>query len=159
MEVLAHINKRVRSMPTLRLPCNELAAVVTQGDVMRTNFACMYLGMGVERLTPAEQKALVPVLLKGFARLTTHVADKVCHGLVPVPRAVLSLGRVSSRRCGVSWGCVLHARGLHVHWGCASAPRVRWVDHGAGDHDAAPLSERRPGRRRPSCVGVVPICC
>lgn len=77
MEVLQHINKRVKSMPALRLPCDELAAVVAQGDVMRTNFALMYLGMGVKRLTPPEQKALVPVLLKGFAARPAGVADKV----------------------------------------------------------------------------------
>ncbi|CAH1774881.1 unnamed protein product [Owenia fusiformis] len=64
MELLTHINKRVKSRPKIQLPVDDLLKQYMSPDATAfiTNFTILYVKMGVSRLPPEQQGALVPTL-------------------------------------------------------------------------------------------------
>ncbi|XP_061192483.1 proteasome adapter and scaffold protein ECM29-like [Saccostrea echinata] len=66
MELLVHVNKRLKSRPKVLLPVEQLINQYTdpQATSIITNFSIIYIRMGYPRLTPEKQAELVPLLLK-----------------------------------------------------------------------------------------------
>jgi proteasome component ECM29 len=104
VQIFSHINKRIKALPSVTLPCQEILNVVigsvlapgrkeqAMGDVeeeeddeeedderrrarkhlppsnpVKTNFGMVYLTMGVPRMSPTEQAALLPSLIDGIS--------------------------------------------------------------------------------------------
>ncbi|CAI5535091.1 unnamed protein product [Closterium sp. Naga37s-1] len=98
MEMLAHINKRVRGASAIHLPLSDLLALYCSATAttpapspsststtttsapllpaphpLTASFALVYTDMAFQRATPEEQAAAVPVLLRGIAsRAAAH---------------------------------------------------------------------------------------
>lgn len=70
MSILSHLNKRIRGDPAVRLPLGTLSrqfcSPATNGFV--SNFALVYLEMGLARAPAADRASLVPALLAGVAQ-------------------------------------------------------------------------------------------
>eukprot|EP00897_Mesotaenium_endlicherianum_P005671 jgi/Mesen1/5131/ME000255S04109 len=103
MEMLAHINKRVREQPHIALPLRDLLALYTskqeqpqlpaqgqqqqgqqqQQPPMVRNFALVYAEMAFERAPTDDQLAVLPQLLEGVAERSQPHADILlrCAGL------------------------------------------------------------------------------
>lgn len=86
MELLVHVNRRLKSRPLVRLPFDALLAQYQ--DPMATsfviNFTIIYLKLGFPRLTIEEQVALVPgVLMSMEGKPETH-QDGLMMLLVPL---------------------------------------------------------------------------
>lgn len=64
MEVLTHLNKRLKSRPLVQLP---VEALITQYQTTSSsflhNFSIIYITMGFPRLPSEEQAALAPIVL------------------------------------------------------------------------------------------------
>ncbi|XP_067931568.1 proteasome adapter and scaffold protein ECM29-like [Watersipora subatra] len=65
MEVLQHINKRLKSRPLITLPVTQLFEQYIDGGnpIMVTNFSLVYIKMGYPRLAPTEQVHIIPKIL------------------------------------------------------------------------------------------------
>jgi len=77
MEVLQHLNKRLKAQPSVQLPCEALRGMLVGSNIMQVNFALMYLTMGLPRLPAAQRGAFVPKLLTGVSGLAPATARKV----------------------------------------------------------------------------------
>ena len=67
MELLQHVNSRVKSMPEAQLPVKDLVTELCSPTVenkMFSNFAIIYIEMGFGRLPKDGAMPLVPMLLK-----------------------------------------------------------------------------------------------
>ncbi|XP_062591295.1 proteasome adapter and scaffold protein ECM29-like [Saccostrea cucullata] len=66
MELLVHVNKRLKSRPKVLLPVEQLINQYRdpQATSIITNFSIIYIRMGYPRLAPDKQAELVPLLLK-----------------------------------------------------------------------------------------------
>ena len=102
VQIFSHINKRIKALPSVTLPCQEILNVVIGSILARgskaqamgeeedddeeeederqrarkhlpppnpvkTNFGMVYLTMGVPRMSPTEQAALLPSLIDGIS--------------------------------------------------------------------------------------------
>ena len=70
MEMLSHINKRVRSTPQLSLPLSDLLALYhspAPSSPLMLSFALVYVEMAFHRVAVEQQSATVPSLLRGLA--------------------------------------------------------------------------------------------
>lgn len=65
MELLVHVNKRLKSRPQVQLPVEALVAEYSRASCSSfvLNFALVYLRMGFPRLPPARQAELLPRLM------------------------------------------------------------------------------------------------
>ncbi|GFR47108.1 hypothetical protein Agub_g8793, partial [Astrephomene gubernaculifera] len=77
LEILAHVNKRIKGQPSLQLPLRELVSMYTaeapQGTTaasygMVRNFSLVYAEMAAERAPGAERMAVLSSLLTGISR-------------------------------------------------------------------------------------------
>ncbi|CAI7781424.1 unnamed protein product [Closterium sp. NIES-53] len=111
MEMLAHINKRVRGASAIHLPLSDLLALYCSATAtppapspsststtttpapllpaphpLTASFALVYTDMAFQRATPEEQAAAVPVLLRGIASRAAAHQDMLLrcalHGLL-----------------------------------------------------------------------------
>ncbi|XP_056020008.1 proteasome adapter and scaffold protein ECM29-like [Ostrea edulis] len=66
MELLVHVNKRLKSRPKVLLPVEQLIQQYRDPEATSiiTNFSIIYIRMGYPRLAPDKQAELVPLLLK-----------------------------------------------------------------------------------------------
>lgn len=64
MEVLTHINKRLKSRPLIQLPVEALLQQYqTTDSTFLHNFSIIYVTMGFPRLSQDEQTKLAPLVL------------------------------------------------------------------------------------------------
>lgn len=64
MEVLTHVNKRLKSRPLVQLPVEQLLVQYNTTDSsFLHNFSIIYITMGFPRLSVEKQTELTPILL------------------------------------------------------------------------------------------------
>uniref|UniRef100_A0A383W1Y8 Proteasome component Ecm29 N-terminal domain-containing protein n=1 Tax=Tetradesmus obliquus TaxID=3088 RepID=A0A383W1Y8_TETOB len=68
LELLSHINKRVRALPGCSLPLLPLLQLAVGASPMVASFGLVYVEMGQPRASPEEQLQAVPLLLSGISR-------------------------------------------------------------------------------------------
>lgn len=70
MEMLSHINKRVKDQASIKLPLKELLALYQSPDLvsMVKNFALVYIEMAIDRAPWDEQKDVLDALLSTLAK-------------------------------------------------------------------------------------------
>lgn len=77
MEVLTHLNKRLKSRPLVQLP---VEALITQYQTTNSsflhNFSIIYITMGYPRLPSDEQAALAPIMLNCLEGKPENQQDK-----------------------------------------------------------------------------------
>ncbi|CAM6029521.1 unnamed protein product [Sphagnum balticum] len=79
MEILTHINKRVKDQVSIKLPLIDLLKLYQSPDAvpMVRNFAIVYIEMAFERSTVEEKSELVPSLMLGISTLPAQHQDMV----------------------------------------------------------------------------------
>lgn len=77
MEVLTHVNKRLKSRPLVQLPVEQLLVQYNTTDsTFLHNFSIIYITMGFPRLSVEKQTELSPVLLNCLEGKTEAHQDK-----------------------------------------------------------------------------------
>lgn len=77
MEVLTHVNKRLKSRPAVQLPVDALLTQYqTTTSAFLHNFSIIYLTMGFPRLSIEKQTELVPSLLNCLEGKPENHQDK-----------------------------------------------------------------------------------
>uniref|UniRef100_A0A182NSY2 TOG domain-containing protein n=1 Tax=Anopheles dirus TaxID=7168 RepID=A0A182NSY2_9DIPT len=85
MEILTHINKRLKSRNQIQIPLAPLLAQYQQADsLFLTNFAIIYITMGFPRLTVEEQTELAPALLNCLEGKSETHKDKILMLVLPL---------------------------------------------------------------------------
>ncbi|KAH6555580.1 hypothetical protein KP509_1Z243200 [Ceratopteris richardii] len=76
MEMLSHINKRVKDQPSIKLPLLDLLALYQNenSDVVVRSFALIYLEMSYDR-HPKDDLDLAPELLRGLSKVSVQQQD------------------------------------------------------------------------------------
>ena len=75
MEILSHVNKRLKAQPSMRLPLDDLTSLYLnlERPPMVRNFALVYVEQAFERAPPEDRAAQIVRLLHGIhARSTQH---------------------------------------------------------------------------------------
>ena len=78
--ILAHVNKRCKAQPALRLPVLELARLYGEGerhDSSCRNLCVLYADMGFGRLAPEAKAAAIPVLVHSVTAAGMEIAPGV----------------------------------------------------------------------------------
>ncbi|XP_045070407.1 proteasome adapter and scaffold protein ECM29 isoform X1 [Coregonus clupeaformis] len=92
MELLVHLNKRIKSRPLIQLPVETLlvqyqdpaaASFVTNGGFSLQNFTIIYIKMGYPRLEVGKQCELAPTLLTAMEGKPEPQQDSLMHLLIP----------------------------------------------------------------------------
>ncbi|VDK85675.1 unnamed protein product [Litomosoides sigmodontis] len=70
MEILTHLNRRIKSNLMVTLPLNDILHYLlsSQGNVLGTNFAIVYLKIALDRLDIKDHSAFLPNLLDGLLK-------------------------------------------------------------------------------------------
>lgn len=77
MEVLTHVNKRLKSRPAVQLPVEPLLTQYqTTTSAFLHNFSIIYITMGFPRLSIEKQTELVPILLNCLEGKPENHQDK-----------------------------------------------------------------------------------
>ncbi|XP_058129433.1 proteasome-associated protein ECM29 homolog isoform X1 [Anopheles ziemanni] len=85
MEILTHINKRLKSRNQIQIPLTPLLAQYQQADsLFLINFAIIYITMGFPRLTIAEQTEFAPVLLNCLEGKPESHQDRILMLVLPL---------------------------------------------------------------------------
>lgn len=86
MEILSHINKRVKANTTIQLPFQTLLEQFTnpQISVFVKNFTLMYLEMAAARLSPEETATHLPQFLSGISVRPVQQRIPLLHIVLPV---------------------------------------------------------------------------
>jgi proteasome component ECM29 len=86
MEILSHINKRVKANTTIKLPFESLLQQFTDDKVSTfvKNFTLIYLDMGASRLTPEELAKHLPEFLRGISLRPAPQIIALLHIVLPV---------------------------------------------------------------------------
>uniref|UniRef100_A0A182P7H4 TOG domain-containing protein n=1 Tax=Anopheles epiroticus TaxID=199890 RepID=A0A182P7H4_9DIPT len=85
MEILTHINKRLKSRNQIQIPLAPLLAQYQQADsLFLINFAIIYITMGFPRLTVEEQTEFAPVLLNCLEGKPETHQDKILMLVLPL---------------------------------------------------------------------------
>uniref|UniRef100_A0A182JSK2 Proteasome-associated protein ECM29 homolog n=1 Tax=Anopheles christyi TaxID=43041 RepID=A0A182JSK2_9DIPT len=85
MEILTHINKRLKSRNQIQIPLAPLLAQYHQADsLFLINFAIIYITMGFPRLTVEEQTEFAPKLLNCLEGKPESHQDKILMLVVPL---------------------------------------------------------------------------
>ncbi|KAG6544513.1 hypothetical protein Mapa_014151 [Marchantia paleacea] len=79
MEMLNHINKRVKDQLSIKLPLKELLVLyrLPNADPTVRNFSFIYIGMAYEHASPEEQAEVVPDLLAGVSKVRVEHQDEL----------------------------------------------------------------------------------
>lgn len=96
MDILTHVNKRVKPDPTVQLPMRSLMDVFLSTSVSQIvqNFTIIYVKLGFERLAPAAQEELLPSLLRGISKRHPQIQTTLLNLAVavrPAPSDALHL--------------------------------------------------------------------
>ncbi|KAI9024387.1 proteasome stabiliser-domain-containing protein [Phycomyces nitens] len=88
MEILSHINKRVKANQRIRLPFDALLAQFSDKSVsvFVKNFTVIYLEMAVQRMDPEETAKHIPSLLIGISRRPVAQQLTLLHMVLPILR-------------------------------------------------------------------------
>jgi proteasome component ECM29 len=86
MEILSHINKRVKTNATIQLPFESLLEQFTnpQISVFVKNFTLIYLEMAATRLSPEQTAAYLPQFLSGISLRPVQQRIPLLHIVLPV---------------------------------------------------------------------------
>lgn len=86
MEILSHINKRVKANPSIKLPFEALLNqfVDTSISTFVKNFTLIYLEMATSRLTAEEVASRLPEFLKGIHNRPQQQRILLLHIVLPV---------------------------------------------------------------------------
>lgn len=86
MEILSHINKRVKANAKIKLPFEALLNQFTNEQVSTfvKNFTLIYLEMSALRLTPEETAKHLPEFLKGISLRPPPQRIALLHIVLPV---------------------------------------------------------------------------
>ncbi|CAG8551871.1 6468_t:CDS:10 [Diversispora eburnea] len=88
MNVLSHINKRIRSKTNIKLPLTPLIDLVCTENVTKSpfvkNFAIMYLEMAYERLTEEDQITHLPSLIENISLKPSAQKQTLIHIILSV---------------------------------------------------------------------------
>uniref|UniRef100_A0A182JBI6 TOG domain-containing protein n=1 Tax=Anopheles atroparvus TaxID=41427 RepID=A0A182JBI6_ANOAO len=85
MEILTHINKRLKSRNQIQIPLAPLLAQYQQAEsLFLINFAIIYITMGFPRLTIAEQTEFAPVLMNCLEGKPETHQDKILMLVLPL---------------------------------------------------------------------------
>ncbi|RUP51830.1 hypothetical protein BC936DRAFT_145387 [Jimgerdemannia flammicorona] len=86
MEILVHINKRVKPAPQIKLPFDALLAQFSDPaiGVFVKNFTVLYLEMGYARMAPVDAAAYVPALIRGISQRPGPQRIAILHMILPV---------------------------------------------------------------------------
>jgi len=87
LEVLGHVNKRVKPLQSIKLPIRELTELFLKEPPtsLVCSFIIMYLDMGFGRIEKSEQANIAPELMKGISNRTLAQRES----LLPIFQAVL----------------------------------------------------------------------
>lgn len=85
MELLVHLNKRIKSRPKVQLPVETLLVQYQDPAAASfvTNFTIIYIKMGYPRLDVAKQCELAPTLLTAMESKPEPQQDSLMHLLIP----------------------------------------------------------------------------
>ncbi|KAL6466788.1 hypothetical protein MHYP_G00245920 [Metynnis hypsauchen] len=85
MELLVHVNKRIKSRPKIQLPVETLLVQYQDPAAASfvTNFTIIYIKMGYPRLDVAKQCELAPTLLTAMEGKPEPQQDSLMHLLIP----------------------------------------------------------------------------
>ncbi|XP_023685449.2 proteasome adapter and scaffold protein ECM29 [Paramormyrops kingsleyae] len=85
MELLVHLNKRIKSRPKIQLPVETLLVQYQDPSAASfvTNFTIIYIKMGYPRLEVAKQCELAPTLLTAMEEKPHPQQDCLMHLLIP----------------------------------------------------------------------------
>ncbi|KAM9449576.1 proteasome adapter and scaffold protein ECM29 [Clarias gariepinus] len=85
MELLVHLNKRIKSRPKIQLPVETLLVQYQDPAAVSfvTNFTIIYIKMGYPRLDVAKQCELAPTLLTAMEGKPEPQQDSLMHLLIP----------------------------------------------------------------------------
>uniref|UniRef100_A0A8B9JNN9 Ecm29 proteasome adaptor and scaffold n=1 Tax=Astyanax mexicanus TaxID=7994 RepID=A0A8B9JNN9_ASTMX len=85
MELLVHVNKRIKSRPKIQLPVETLLVQYQDPAAASfvTNFTIIYIKMGYPRLDVAKQCELAPTLLTAMESKPEPQQDSLMHLLIP----------------------------------------------------------------------------
>ncbi|XP_048584699.1 proteasome adapter and scaffold protein ECM29 isoform X2 [Nematostella vectensis] len=86
MELLTHINKRLKSRPKVQLPVNDLLSQYQNTEVPAFvhNFTILYLRMGFPRLEVTKQVELAPLVVESIQQRPTPQQDCLVQLLLPI---------------------------------------------------------------------------
>lgn len=86
MEILSHVNKRVKANASIKLPFETLLQQFTDDKVSTfvKNFTLIYLDMSASRLTPEELAQHLPEFLKGISLRPAPQRIALLHIVLPV---------------------------------------------------------------------------
>ncbi|KAI8088970.1 proteasome stabiliser-domain-containing protein [Halteromyces radiatus] len=85
MDILSHINKRIKSNDNVKLPFDSLLDQFSNNDVSNfvKNFTIIYLEMCVKRLTPEETAVHIPKFLQGISKRPVSQRITLLHMVLP----------------------------------------------------------------------------
>ena len=80
LEILSHVNKRIKAVPAMPLPLEDLTALYVNEERPPTvrNFALIYVEQAHARATPEDRAAQILPLLKGVGTRPKQAADIIC---------------------------------------------------------------------------------
>ncbi|CAO3691804.1 unnamed protein product [Rhizopus stolonifer] len=86
MEILSHVNKRVKTNESIKLPFNSLLAQFTDSQVTTfvKNFTLIYLDISASRQSSEEIAEPLPELLKGISLRPVQQRIQLLHIILPV---------------------------------------------------------------------------
>jgi proteasome component ECM29 len=86
MELLIHVNKRVKTRPQIQLPVEALLMQYQDPAATSfvTNFTIIYIKLGFPRLTVEKQAELVPVILNALINKPVAHLDSILLLVIPV---------------------------------------------------------------------------
>ena len=100
MELLVHINKRIKNNANIQLPVESL--LLQYQDPASTsfviNFTIIYLRMGFPRLSLSRQAELVPMVLAGLESKPSSHQDSLLLMIMPVMGEVARLAPTQPER-------------------------------------------------------------
>ncbi|KAL1918775.1 uncharacterized protein VTP21DRAFT_2797 [Calcarisporiella thermophila] len=90
LEILSHIGKRVRSRQAVKLPVEELVALISDSTMPAVvgNVAMMYLGMGFERISVEDRLDYLPKLVANIAERPAHQQTSLLRIVLPVLKEI-----------------------------------------------------------------------
>ncbi|GAA0159929.1 scaffold/adaptor protein [Lithospermum erythrorhizon] len=86
IEILSHVNKRVKHQPQIGLPLLELWKLYVESSAtpMVRNFCIVYIEMAIDRVPMEEQENISPMLLSGISKLPAQHQDILLRIIIKV---------------------------------------------------------------------------
>ncbi|XP_041357221.1 proteasome adapter and scaffold protein ECM29-like [Gigantopelta aegis] len=106
MELLVHVNKRLKSRPKVQLPVEALMTQYQdpQATPFLTNFTILYIKMGYPRLSPEKQAELLPILVNCLDGRPLQHQDSILQLLIPALQHLKMPQNVEERSAKFGFG-------------------------------------------------------